>query len=166
MTEIASPSPTHAIPPAGPGDNGQHPKQPPSTTGAEPAESVKQEPDNTSQAINGFGNHEQASGALAQQQVGIESPKSSAIRYAREATGVDDVPPAKRRRLRDTTPNNTDRKPKPESPPWKKVEADGPSTFVTDDGRRKSGRINTVPLELQPGDKRITRQVLHNQHPS
>ncbi|KAK3384853.1 SNF2 family N-terminal domain-containing protein [Podospora didyma] len=75
---------------------------------------------------------------------------------------LDDGPPAKRRRVRDTTPNNSVRRPKPESPPWKKIEAEGPSTFVAGDGRRKSGRINTIPLELQAGDKRITRRSLHS----
>ncbi|KAH8904950.1 hypothetical protein BR93DRAFT_929216 [Coniochaeta sp. PMI_546] len=77
----------------------------------------------------------------------------------------DDEPPAKRRRVRDTTPHSAPRKPKIESPPWKKVQAEGPTTF-TEGGRRKSGRINTVPLELQSGDKRITRRALHGQQQS
>lgn len=77
----------------------------------------------------------------------------------------DDGPPAKRRRVRDTTPHSAPRKPKIISPPWKKVEAEGPTTF-TEGGRRKSGRINTVPLELQSGDKRITRKALHGQQAS
>ncbi|KAK4038614.1 SNF2 family N-terminal domain-containing protein [Parachaetomium inaequale] len=166
MTEIASPSPTHALPPAAPGDNGQPPEPPPSTTGPEAVESVQQDLDNPSQAINGFDNHEQALGKPVEQQLETETAQSNGVHDAYEATGVDDGPPAKRRRVRDTTPNNTPRKPKPESPPWKKVEAEGPSTFTSQDGRRKSGRINTVPLELQPGDKRITRRVLHTQHPS
>jgi helicase SWR1 len=169
MTEIASPSPTHAIPPAAPGDNGQHHEQPPSTTRPEPADSVKQEPDNASEAINGFDNNDQDSEKPVEQQLEAETPPSNGAHDAHDAldaASIDDGPPAKRRRVRDTTPNNTVRKPKPESPPWKKIEAEGPSTFRAEDGRRKSGRINTVPLELQPGDKRITRRVLHNQHPS
>ncbi|KAB5522838.1 SNF2 family N-terminal domain-containing protein [Coniochaeta sp. 2T2.1] len=77
----------------------------------------------------------------------------------------DDEPPAKRRRTRDTTPHSAPRKIKIESPPWKKIVAEGPTTF-TEGGRRKSGRINTVPLELQSGDKRITRRALHGQQQS
>ncbi|KAL1843466.1 hypothetical protein VTJ49DRAFT_1576 [Mycothermus thermophilus] len=96
-----------------------------------------------------------------------ETPQqTNGVRRSRETPVTADGPPAKRRRTRDTTPTSTARKPKPESPPWKKVEADGPSTFITEDGRRKSGRLNTVPLELQPSDKRITRQVLHSKQAS
>jgi helicase SWR1 len=72
----------------------------------------------------------------------------------------DDEPPAKRRRVRETTPPDSSLRQKPVSPPWKKVVAEGPSSF-TENGKRKSGRINTVPLELQRGDKRITRRSLH-----
>ncbi|KAL9085299.1 MAG: hypothetical protein Q9159_004748 [Coniocarpon cinnabarinum] len=44
------------------------------------------------------------------------------------------------------------------SPPWKSFSADGPTSFKTEDGRRKSGRRNVIPLELQPqGTKRQTR---------
>ena len=166
MPEIASPSPTHAIPPAASSVNGQHRGQESSPTGSEPAESVEQEPPHPSQATNGFGNHEQTSGEPAEQLGRADAPQRNGVRSARDETSIDDGPPAKRRRVRDTTPNNTLRKPKLESPPWKKIEAEGPSTFTARDGRRKSGRINTVPLELQPGDKRITRRVLHNQQPS
>ncbi|GAB7344319.1 hypothetical protein MBLNU457_2184t1 [Dothideomycetes sp. NU457] len=43
------------------------------------------------------------------------------------------------------------------SPPWKKFEAEGPTQF-TDNGKRRSGRVNHIPLELQPpSDKRTTR---------
>ncbi|KAI6249768.1 Helicase SWR1 [Erysiphe necator] len=56
--------------------------------------------------------------------------------------------PSKKRRI--------ERK-KPESPPWKKNIADGPSTF-TQEGRRRSGRVNSIPKELQPPyEKRSTR---------
>lgn len=68
--------------------------------------------------------------------------------------------PAKRRRTRDSTPPPQVRKLKIESPPWKKVEADGPTTY-TENGRRKSGRINTLPAQSQPpGKKRLTRRSL------
>ncbi|KAI1497204.1 SNF2 family N-terminal domain-containing protein [Biscogniauxia marginata] len=75
----------------------------------------------------------------------------------------DDVDgrPAKRRRVRDTTPHRPTRRPKPESPPWKRIEAEGPTSF-TENGKRRSGRTNAVPLELQPpGNKRMTRGALH-----
>ncbi|KAI9659846.1 MAG: swr1 complex component [Bathelium mastoideum] len=43
------------------------------------------------------------------------------------------------------------------SPPWKKIAAEGPSSFV-EDGRRKSSRVNVLPIDLQPqGEKRQTR---------
>ncbi|KAI1176179.1 SNF2 family N-terminal domain-containing protein [Nemania sp. FL0916] len=73
----------------------------------------------------------------------------------------DDEPPAKRRRVRDATPDRPIRRPKVESPPWKKVEADGPTTFL-EDGKRRSGRTNALPLELQPrSSKRLTRGALN-----
>ncbi|KAI1491587.1 SNF2 family N-terminal domain-containing protein [Biscogniauxia mediterranea] len=75
---------------------------------------------------------------------------------------IDDADerPAKRRRVRDATPSRPPRRPKPESPPWKKIEADGPTTF-TENGKRRSGRTNAIPLELQPqSNKRMTRGAL------
>ncbi|OAA59935.1 helicase SWR1 [Cordyceps fumosorosea ARSEF 2679] len=76
----------------------------------------------------------------------------------------DSERPAKRQRTRDTTPPPSARKPKPESPPWKQAAADGPTSF-TENGRRKSGRINLLPLELQPqGKKRTTRRSLGGQN--
>jgi helicase SWR1 len=66
----------------------------------------------------------------------------------------DEGPPSKKRRVSETA---TVPRRKPESPPWKKIIAEGPSTF-TQDGIRKSGRTNHIPLELQPpSDKRQTR---------
>ncbi|KAI5463618.1 SNF2 family N-terminal domain-containing protein [Mariannaea sp. PMI_226] len=74
--------------------------------------------------------------------------------------GHDDERPLKRRRTRDVTPPLSAKKPKPESPPWKKIEAEGPTTF-TQNGRRKSGRINILPVELQPQPRvRMTRRSL------
>ncbi|KAI1437650.1 hypothetical protein GGR50DRAFT_52184 [Xylaria sp. CBS 124048] len=72
----------------------------------------------------------------------------------------DNERPAKRRRVRDTTPHQPTRRPKLESPPWKKVEADGPTTFM-ENGKRRSGRTNALPPELQPqSNKRMTRGTL------
>ncbi|KAG0651072.1 Helicase SWR1 [Hyphodiscus hymeniophilus] len=71
-----------------------------------------------------------------------------------EDNGGDGEPPSKRRRVSETASNP---RKKLESPPWKRIEAEGPSSF-TQDGMRKSGRTNHIPLELQPpSDKRTTR---------
>lgn len=65
-------------------------------------------------------------------------------------------PPSKKRRLTDTTPSRRST-PRPPSPPWKKVGVEGPTSFQLE-GKRRSSRTNTVPLELQPAsDKRHTR---------
>ncbi|KAI1088825.1 SNF2 family domain-containing protein [Rostrohypoxylon terebratum] len=73
--------------------------------------------------------------------------------------------PTKRRRVRDSTPHSTSRKPKPISPPWKKIEPEGPTSF-TENGKRRSGRTNQIPLELQPsGNKRVTRSALQSLQP-
>lgn len=69
--------------------------------------------------------------------------------------GDGEGPPSKKRRLSSET--KTVPKRKPESPPWKKVVAEGPTSFTVD-GKRKSGRVNQIPLELQPqSEKRTTR---------
>ncbi|KAF5673859.1 adenosinetriphosphatase [Fusarium heterosporum] len=70
----------------------------------------------------------------------------------------DDERPLKRRRTRDSTPpQNPLKKFKPESPPWKKISADGPTSY-TENGRRKSGRINTLPLDEPPSKARSRRR--------
>ena len=61
-----------------------------------------------------------------------------------------DQPPSKKRKL--TEPESrkaTGPGGRPISPPWKKVVVEGPTSFV-EGGRRKSGRTNFVPIELQP----------------
>ncbi|KAI6714459.1 hypothetical protein PZA11_000700 [Diplocarpon coronariae] len=72
--------------------------------------------------------------------------------------GTDGEPPNKRRRVGDTTPvSKQKQKGKIPSPPWKEIKAEGPTSF-TQDGKRKSGRTNHIPLELQPpSEKRQTR---------
>ncbi|KAK8173348.1 helicase swr1 [Phyllosticta citrichinensis] len=47
--------------------------------------------------------------------------------------------PSKRRKLDDSA-----RPSRPPSPPWKRIEAEGPTSFVVD-GRRRSGRMNAPP---------------------
>lgn len=76
-----------------------------------------------------------------------------------EAGTPDDERPTKRRRVRDSTPPPPGSKTRKlvESPPWKKFEANGPTTII-EGGKRKSGRLNTVPLEQLNSDRRITRK--------
>ncbi|KAK2740454.1 swr1 complex component [Myotisia sp. PD_48] len=65
-----------------------------------------------------------------------------------------EAPPAKKRRVVSSSERST---PRPPSPPWKRVGIDGPSSFV-ENGRRRSTRTNSIPLELQPpSEKRHTR---------
>jgi len=72
-----------------------------------------------------------------------------------------DEPPPKRQRTGESTPPPRPRQ-KPVSPPWKKVEAEGPTSFI-ENGRRKSGRTNLLPSETQPGgNKRQPRPMTHN----
>ncbi|KAL8651867.1 MAG: hypothetical protein Q9226_004511 [Calogaya cf. arnoldii] len=77
-----------------------------------------------------------------------------------QSNGVafEEGPPTKRRKVADIATTDTPHaKFKPLSPPWKKFETEGPSTFE-ENGKRKSARTNRIPLELQPpGTKRQTR---------
>lgn len=53
-------------------------------------------------------------------------------------------PPSKRRKL------DVEARPsRPPSPPWKRIEAEGPTSFLVD-GRRRSGRTNALPVEQSP----------------
>ncbi|RAL08674.1 putative SNF2 family helicase/ATPase (Swr1) [Aspergillus homomorphus CBS 101889] len=72
-------------------------------------------------------------------------------------TDHPDGPPSKRRKLASSTPSRRSSS-RPASPPWKKAGHDGPTSFIQD-GRRKSSRVNALPLELQSpsSDKRHTR---------
>ncbi|KAI3392020.1 hypothetical protein diail_6347 [Diaporthe ilicicola] len=86
--------------------------------------------------------------------------------HARAAETPEDDRPAKRRRVRDSTPPPSGSKTRKivESPPWKKFEAEGPTTII-EGGKRKSGRLNTVPLEQMSSDKRITRKSYSQNSP-
>ena len=67
----------------------------------------------------------------------------------------EEITPRKYRKLDNLKPT------RPPSPPWKKVVADGPTSFVLD-GRRKSSRTNILPLDLRPpSDKRLTRAAVN-----
>lgn len=86
--------------------------------------------------------------------------------HARAAETPEEDRPAKRRRVRDSTPPPPGSKTRKivESPPWKKFEAEGPTTII-EGGKRKSGRLNTVPLEQMSSDKRITRKSYSQNSP-
>ncbi|KAI9733154.1 MAG: swr1 complex component [Claussenomyces sp. TS43310] len=87
---------------------------------------------------------------------------------ATESNGHNDIfsaeeRPSKRRRVSEGVPSSLTR-PKPESPPWKRVIAEGPSSF-TQNGVRRSGRTNQLPLELQPSSsKRQTRGAVQKSY--
>ncbi|OJJ66614.1 hypothetical protein ASPBRDRAFT_423029 [Aspergillus brasiliensis CBS 101740] len=74
------------------------------------------------------------------------------------AIAVDQLeePPSKKRKL--AGPSSSRRSTsRPASPPWKKAGVDGPTSFIQD-GRRKSSRVNALPLQLQsPSEKRSKR---------
>lgn len=86
--------------------------------------------------------------------------------HARATETPEDDRPAKRRRVRDSTPPPPGSKTRKivESPPWKKFEAEGPTTII-EGGKRKSGRLNTVPLEQMSSEKRITRKSYSQNSP-
>ncbi|OLN93234.1 Helicase SWR1 [Colletotrichum chlorophyti] len=78
----------------------------------------------------------------------------------------NDERPSKRRRVSTPPPPSSQKKKPYISPPWKKAGADGPTSY-TENGRRKSGRINTIPFELQPpSGKRMTRGAVNSSPPS
>lgn len=61
-----------------------------------------------------------------------------------------DQPPSKRRKLAESEARKQAVTGiRPISPPWRRVAVEGPTSFV-EGGRRKSGRTNFVPIELQP----------------
>ncbi|KAK7988253.1 hypothetical protein PG989_008568 [Apiospora arundinis] len=78
----------------------------------------------------------------------------------------EDERPAKRRRVSTPPPNSQQRKPNPVSPPWKKFEAEGPTTII-DNGKRRSGRVNIGPTGPPPpppsaAKSRLTRGALQD----
>ncbi|PSR81300.1 SNF2 family N-terminal domain-domain-containing protein [Coniella lustricola] len=81
------------------------------------------------------------------------------------SASLEDDRPAKRRRVGESTPpppSSKMRKPL-ESPPWKKFTADGPTTIM-EDGKRKSGRLQTTVLPMtQPSNDKRSRRKSHAQ---
>lgn len=69
-----------------------------------------------------------------------------------------DGPTTPRGRKRKHSETHSAKREKKPSPPWKKVEAEGVTSFV-ENGKRKSSRFNAVPLDLRPqSQKRQTRR--------
>ncbi|KAK2628265.1 hypothetical protein QTJ16_002911 [Diplocarpon rosae] len=82
----------------------------------------------------------------------------------RQENGTDGEPPKKRRRVAETTPlSKQKQKGKIPSPPWKEIKAEGPTSF-TQDGKRKSGRTNHIPIELQPPSHTRQTRGTHKEH--
>lgn len=71
------------------------------------------------------------------------------------ATDTPEGPPSKRRKVAGDTPSRRSSS-RAVSPPWKKAGADGPTSFLQD-GKRRSSRVNTAPLESQTPEKRHMR---------
>ncbi|KAF9883102.1 swr1 complex component [Aspergillus nanangensis] len=78
------------------------------------------------------------------------------------AIETPDGPPSKRRKLADSTPSRRSSS-RPISPPWKKAGAEGPTTFLQD-GKRRSSRVNAVPLEFQPPSKKRPTRAAQKHH--
>ncbi|KAF1347585.1 SNF2 family N-terminal domain-containing protein [Delphinella strobiligena] len=88
------------------------------------------------------------------------SPSASERAESEKAATAAAVANNKKRKLADLQTESRSRSAsKPPSPPWKKFGADGPTAFL-DNGKRRSGRVNTIPIDLQPpSDKRKTRSA-------
>ncbi|EXJ64598.1 adenosinetriphosphatase [Cladophialophora yegresii CBS 114405] len=82
------------------------------------------------------------------------TPPNSSVEHHDSHDNANHEPPAKKRKVAGPEHKQS---PRPVSPPWRRVVAEGPTSFVVD-GRRKSGRTNIIPLDLQPqSNKRQTR---------
>ncbi|GMF79649.1 unnamed protein product [Aspergillus oryzae] len=83
-------------------------------------------------------------------------PILAEVKEDEATTDTTEGPPSKKRKLAGSATSRRSSS-RPASPPWKKAGVDGPTSFIQD-GRRKSSRVNALPLELQPpSDKRHTR---------
>jgi helicase SWR1 len=78
------------------------------------------------------------------------TPPDSSVERHGSHDDPNQEPPAKKRKVAGPEHKQS---PRPISPPWKRVVAEGPTSFVVD-GRRKSGRTNIIPLDLQPQSSR------------
>ncbi|KJR83358.1 helicase SWR1 [Sporothrix schenckii 1099-18] len=180
MKETASPGPTATLPDRPIlkfDDSDDSPLDDLSSTPSDGEESLSGAPDTPAPAKSARspqtnGQHDGSNGTSASPLTNGHGNDNGPAKASEDA---DDTPeangderPAKRQRTRAATPpppTNGGRKPKPISPPWKKIGAEGVTSFK-EGGRRKSGRINMVPLELQSGDKRITRRAVQSHQTS
>lgn len=76
-------------------------------------------------------------------QIGLEN---SALPNLEASPAENSAPRGKKRKLAESTLLKRARQ---NSPPWRRAEADGPTSFI-EGGRRKSGRTNSIPVDLQP----------------
>jgi helicase SWR1 len=112
---------------------------------------------------NGEHHHQKLVDAIDKRSQSPDHVADESLRQSIEPNGNIDSPngngpPTKKRKLAGAENKPS---PRPVSPPWKRVVADGPTSFIQD-GRRKSGRTNIVPLEQQPqSDKRQTRTAFN-----
>jgi helicase SWR1 len=106
------------------------------------------------QHTNGINGSAQSNGAHADALNGRPVENGTSTARDGSLSGAD-LGPSKKRKL--DSISKSDRSSRAHSPPWKKVAAEGPSSFIVD-GKRKSGRRNELPVELQPAsDQRRTR---------
>lgn len=85
------------------------------------------------------------------------SASDSAAQLSQSAAGDN----KKKRKLADV-----DSESRPISPPWKKFGAEGPTAFL-EDGKRRSGRVNALPIDLKPpAATRNTRSAHPGQAPA
>ena len=96
--------------------------------------------------VNGYATPTSQPEPIAQIQSNGQSQNSNAFLE----NGVTDLPVSKKRKISEPEARKTIAlEGRRISPPWKKVAVDGPTSFL-EGGRRKSGRTNFVPIELQP----------------
>lgn len=106
---------------------------------------IKSESENDENALSKSPSHHQVNGHAPTNGIDAEQKEN-------EQATIDhpDAPPSKRRKLVESDNNrNHKASPRAVSPPWKSVQAEGPTSFL-EDGKRRSGRTNAVPLALQP----------------
>lgn len=100
--------------------------------------------------MSGIASDDPDRGTISDDRLELERPSTPTTNGHNDDDIQSSEPPLKKRRVSET-------RPKKESPPWKKISAEGPSSF-TQDGVRKSGRTNRLPAELQsPSGKRRSR---------
>lgn len=105
---------------------------------------VSEHNQNTHNEPNGYATPtSQSDLKTSQQDDDLRQPEGQSIDHG------TDQPPSKKRKLTESEAQKaTGLAGRPISPPWKRIAVEGPTSFV-EGGRRKSGRTNFVPIELQ-----------------